>query len=66
MTTLKAKELLARLRCFLFGHRWKAFYQREVCPVEYRRCDSCGWIRHACDEIDWSKAAALRSRSTNA
>jgi hypothetical protein len=40
--------------CFILGHRWKAFYQIEVCPVEYRRCERCGWIRHACDEIDWS------------
>jgi hypothetical protein len=46
------------LLCRIGLHRWTAFYDLEACPVEYRRCERCGWVRHACSEIDWSKVAA--------
>jgi hypothetical protein len=51
---------MSALLCRIIGHRWRYFMQ-EQCPLPYRRCERCGWIRHHCDEIDWSHVAGEQS-----
>lgn len=49
--------MIRAMICFVFGHRWRANYELDACPLPYWYCDRCGGHYHYCNNIDWSRSS---------